>query len=148
MMTTRHLISLLILCGFFMCVNLAHSLPPPCTQEELLNSSSFAVEGKVLKIECGQSMNSRQCSPSSEYKGNYKPELISKCNAVVKVTKNIKGSFNTGDLVVIPFIKLVQQCRGGTHILPGIPKKNFPPGGMIRYYSSGTCRYWNLENLH
>ncbi len=125
-MATRHLISLLILCVFFTCVNPAQSLPPPCTQEELLNSSGFAVEGKVLKLECGSSMNSEQCRHPSENKANFTPELISKCNAVIRVTKNIKGSFNAGDLVVIPFTNLVQQCQNGTHILPGTPKKTSP----------------------
>ncbi|MEW6145230.1 MAG: hypothetical protein AB1598_09455 [Thermodesulfobacteriota bacterium] len=123
------------------------AVPPPCSEEELLNGSDYAVEGTVLKIECGNPYDSGECRPADESSSGYTPETVSKCTAAVKVEKSIKGKYGTGDLAPVPFLKVVEECRNGSHIIPGGPKADLKENMYVRYYNSGLCRYSNLETL-
>jgi hypothetical protein len=124
-----------------------NAVPPPCSSEELLNSSEYAVEGTVVKIECGKPYDSEECGPSSKNSDNSKLELISKCMATVKVEKNLKGKYGPGDDAPLPFLKVVRDCENGSHIIPGSPKADLAENTDIRYYSSELCRYSNLKIL-
>lgn len=126
--------------------NLSLALPAPCTQEELLQSSDFAIEGTVTKIECGEPYDSKQCSPKDGVQG-FIPELIAKCSATVMVEENIKGDYNKGDEAVVPYLQLVQKCDNGTHMIPGSPIKNVVPNSEIKYYHSKQCEYWNYIQI-
>jgi len=126
--------------------NLSLALPAPCTQEELLQSSDFAIEGTVTKIECGEPYDSEQCSPKDGVQG-FVPELVAKCSATVKVEENIKGEYNKGDEAVVLYLQLVQKCENGTHMIPGSPVKNFVPNSVIKYYHSKQCEYWNYIQI-
>ncbi len=141
------IIILLIFVLFAIRAGRAGAVPPPCSPEELLNSSEYAVEGTVIRIECGKPYDSGECRASSDNQDNFIPELVSKCRAAVKVTKNIKGKYGTGDEAPVPFLKVVQDCKNGSHIIPGSPKADLTENTDIRYYSSELCRYWNLETL-
>jgi len=123
------------------------AIPPPCSREDLLNSSDYAVEGTVVKIECGKPYDSEECRPSDEGAADFIPETVSKCNATVKVEKNIKGKYGPGDLAPVPFLKVVQECKNGSHIIPGSPKADLKENTDVRFYDSGLCRYSNLETL-
>ncbi len=145
-MNNKLIISLFIIIASIL-PNLSHALPAPCTPEELLDSSDFAIEGIVTKVECGKPYDSTQCNPNAENTAKFVPELVSKCSATVKVAKNIKGQYNIGDDALIPFIKLVQKCENGNHIIPGSPVKNFVLDSKIKYYSSEQCKYWNYIQI-
>ena len=122
------------------------ALPAPCTQQELEESSDFAIEGTVTKIECGEPYESKQCM-NKEGVSNFVPELLAKCTATVKVTENIKGQYNKGDEAIIPYLQLVQNCENGEHLIPGSPVKNFVPNSVIKYYNSEQCKYWNYSQI-
>jgi hypothetical protein len=127
-------------------MNFAYAVPPPCSQEELLKTSDYAVEGFVVKVECGEAYDSKECIPFPE-SPEFRPELVSNCIASVKVTESLKGNHSAGDEVRIPFLKLAQFCQNGEPIIPGSAKKNFNLNSKIRYYNSASCEYWNLEEL-
>ncbi|MEQ9617640.1 MAG: hypothetical protein RIG61_00520 [Deltaproteobacteria bacterium] len=135
----------LILTAFSIALNHAYAVPPPCTTEELLKSSDYAVEGTVMKIECGEPYDSEECKPLDESSGNFVPELVAKCMATVKVTKNIKGGYEAGSEAPVPFLKIAQDCENGSHIIPGSPTKDLAVNSNIEYYNSELCRYWNLK---
>lgn len=139
------IIILLIFTVFAISAVSANAVPPPCSPEELLNSSDYAVEGTVIRIECGKPYDSGECRASSDNQDNFIPELVSKCTATVKVTKNIKGKYGPGGEAPVPYLKIVQDCKNGSHIIPGSPKADLAENTDIRYYSSELCRYWNLE---
>ena len=120
-------------------------LPAPCTQEELLNSSDFAVEGRVAKIECGEPYQSDECTAGDS--GNFLPELLAKCTATVIVSENIKGEYKKGDEAEIPYLQRVQSCQNGNHIIPGSPVKVFVPNSIVKYYNSEQCKYWNYTQI-
>ncbi|GJM15693.1 MAG: hypothetical protein DHS20C13_10200 [Thermodesulfobacteriota bacterium] len=140
------LIISLFLAVAFIIPNLCYAIPAPCTQEQLLESSDFAIEGTVTKVECGEPYESKQCSAKDGIEG-FVPELVAKCKATVKVSDNIKGKYNKGDEVVIPYLQLVQQCENGTHMIPGSPLKVFVPNSVIKYYNSEQCKYWNYLQI-
>ena len=125
----------------------ANALPPPCSPEELLNSSEYAVEGTVVKIECGKPYDSKECRPDPKNSQEFKPELVSKCTATMKVNKNLKGKYGPGGYAPVPFLKVVQRCENGSHIIPGSPQADLKVNTNIMYYSSELCRYWNLLTL-
>jgi len=127
--------------------NLSYALPAPCTPEELLDSSDYAIEGIVTNVQCEAPYDSKECTPNAENTGTFTPELQSKCSATVKVTKNIRGQYDIGDEALVPFIKLVQKCENGTHIIPGSPIKNFVLKSEIKYYNSEQCKYWNYIQI-
>ena len=137
----------LILTVFSIGLNQALAVPPPCTTEELINSSDYAVEGTVTTIECGEPYDSGECKPPDESPGDFVPELLAKCTATVIVTKNIKGGYEAGSEAPVPFLKIVQKCENGSHIIPGSPTSNLTENMEVRYYNSELCRYWNLEQL-
>ena len=125
---------------------------PPCSQEELLESSDYAIEGYVIDVECGKPYNSGECKPwkiiGEPVRGsNYRPELVADCTAVVEVTSQLKGSYYVGDEVRIPFLKVVQECENGERTTYGQPKKDFRIRSKVRYYNSSSCAYSNLEEL-
>lgn len=124
-----------------------YAIPPPCSEDELLNSSDYAVQGTVIKIECGKPYDSEECRPADGDAAGFMPEMVSKCTATVKVAKNIKGKYGPGDPAPVPFLKVVQDCKNGSHIIPGSPKADLRENTEIRYYDSGLCRYSNLETL-
>jgi hypothetical protein len=140
------LIISLFLATAFILPNLCHALPAPCTQEQLLESSNFAIEGTVTKVECEAPYESQECSAKDDAK-SFVPELLAKCIANVKVSENIKGQYGKGDEAVIPYLQLVQNCENGTHIIPGSPVKNFVPNSLIKYYNSEQCKYWNYLQI-
>ena len=123
------------------------AVPPPCSEQELIDSSDYAVEGTVVKVECGQPYDSGECRPQADKAADFVPETVSKCIATVKVKKNIKGKYTPGDMAPVPFLKVVQACENGDHIIPGSPKADLEQNTDIRYYDSGMCRYSNLETL-
>lgn len=141
------LIISLFLTVAFIIPNLCYALPAPCTPQELLESSDFAVEGAVTKIECEAPYDSKECTPNPENKDSFVPELQSKCTATVEVTKNLKGKYNVGDEAPIAYTQLVQKCENGAHIIPGSPVKNFVPNSVIKYYNSEQCKYWNYIQI-
>lgn len=140
-MNNKTIISLFLTIGLIL-PNLSLALPAPCTQEELLQSSDFAIEGTVKKVECDEPYDSKECSAKDGVEG-FVPELVAKCSATVKVSKSIKGDYNTGDEAVIPYLQLVRKCENGSHIIPGSPVKNFVPNSVVKYYNSEQCKYWN-----
>jgi len=123
------------------------AIPPPCSEQELLESSDYAVEGTVVRIGCGKPFDSGECMPSNDNAAGFIPETVSKCIATVKVKTNIKGKYAPGDIAPVPFSKVVQACENGSHIIPGSPKADLRENTDIRYYNSGLCRYSNLETL-
>lgn len=145
-MNNTLIISLFLTIAFII-PNLCHALPAPCTQEELLESSNFAIEGTVTKVECEAPYDSNECTPDAKKKDTFVPELQAKCNATVKVNENIKGKYNKGDEAIIPYIQLVQTCENGTRLIPGSPVKNFVPNSVIKYYESEQCKYWNYLQI-
>src|ERR671924_1791375 len=86
----------------FLNVNSAYSIPRPCTQEELLKTSHYAIEGYVVSVECQEAYDSEECKPQSESR-EFKPELVSNCIATIEVSKSLKGNYNVGDKLKIPF---------------------------------------------
>ena len=81
----------LILLVLSLSLNTASALPPPCSPNELLETSEYAVEGQVTKIYCGKPYDSNECKPSSENDSGFEPELFSNCAASILITKNLKG---------------------------------------------------------
>jgi len=140
------LFSAFIILLIFFNINLANAVPPPCSEEELLKTSDYAIEGYVRYLKCRDAQDSKECTPFSESK-EFKPELVSNCVATVELTKNLKGNYNVGDKVEIPFLKLVQECQDGQNIIPGSAKRNFNLGSKIRYYNSASCEFWNFEEI-
>ena len=136
-----------ILLALSLSLNTAHALPAPCTSEELLGTSEYAVEGRVLRVVCGEPYDSNECKPGPGEKGVFRTELFSNCAATLLISKNLKGDHQAGEKVVIPFVRVTRVCRGGTHILPGSPTRDLTPGTDIRYYKSEQCRYWNIERI-
>lgn len=130
----------------FILPNISFALPAPCSQQELLQSSDFAVEGRVTKVQCDAPYESNECSATDEAV-DFIPELLAKCRATVKISKNIKGKHKKGDEAIIPYLQLVQKCENGTHIIPGSPVKNFVPNSVIKYYNSEQCKYWNYLQI-
>ena len=124
-----------------------NAVPPPCSPQELLESSDYAFEGTVTKIECGKSYDSEECRPSPEDSAGFMPEMVSKCTATVNVKKNIKGKYAPDDPAPVPFLKVVRECKNGSHIIPGSPKAELKENTDVRYYNSELCRYRNLETL-
>jgi len=145
------LLTIFIIGIIFLSVDLVYAVPPPCSPEELLETSDYAIEGYVVKVKCGEPYDSEECKPYPEELGIklkiFKPELVSDCIATVEVTKNLKGNYNIGDKVDIPFVKLVQVCENGAHVIPGRPKKDFRLNSKIRYYNSVSCAYSNFEEI-
>jgi hypothetical protein len=123
------------------------AVPPPCSEEELLGSSDYAVEGTVVKVECGKPYDSGECRPAVDNTAAFTPETVSKCSATVMVKTSMKGKYAPGDLAPEQFLKVVQACENGSHIIPGSPKADLKENTDIRYYNSGLCRYSNLETL-
>jgi len=140
------LIISIFLAAAFILPNWCQALPAPCTQEQLLESSNFAIEGRVTKVECDAPYESQECSANDDAK-SFVPELVAKCTANVKVLTSIKGEYNKGDEAVIPYLQLVQKCENGTHIIPGSPVRSFVPNSVIKYYDSSECKYWNYLQI-
>ncbi|HEX9831145.1 MAG TPA: hypothetical protein VGA94_05610 [Thermodesulfobacteriota bacterium] len=140
------LLRALIILAIFLNINLAYAVPPPCSEEELLKTSDYAIEGFVTKVECERAQDSKECTPFPESK-EFKPELVSNCIAGVEVTESLKGNHSAGDKVQIPFLKVVQVCQNGEQMIPGSAKKHFNLNSKIRYYNSASCEYWNLEEI-
>lgn len=122
------------------------AVPRPCSEDELLESSDYAVEGTVTKVECGEAYDSGECR-SIDGESGFKPEMVAKCTATVSVTKSLKGDYAPGSEAPLPFLKVVSPCENGSHIIPGSPKASLSDSMLVRYYNSGTCRYSNLEIL-
>jgi len=144
-MNNRLIISLFSAIAFIV-PNLCFALPAPCTQEELLQSSDFAIVGTVTKVECGAPYESKECT-AKDGNSSFVPEMIANCTATVKVSENIKGKYNKGDEAPVPYVQLVQRCENGTHMIPGSPVKNFIPNSVIKYYNSEQCKYWNYIQI-
>lgn len=141
------LAGVLILCSISMC-----STMPPCSPEELLESSDYAIEGYVITVECGKPYNSGECKPwkiiGEPVRGsNYRPELVADCIALVEVTAQLKGNYTVGNEVRIPFLKVIQECENGERTTFGEPKKDFRITSKVRYYNSSSCAYSNFEEL-
>ena len=128
-------------------LNTAGALPPPCSQDELLDTSEYAVEGAVTKVVCTKPYDSNECKTGEDAKAVFEPELFSNCAATLLVTKNLKGSHEAGEKVVIPYVRVARACQGGTHIIPGSPTNELSIGSEIKYYKSEKCRYWNIEKV-
>ena len=156
-----------IISGLFLLAGRVGALPAPCSSEDLLNSSEYAVEGIVMDSKCESTYDSKECSPLDESikcvdhfdehgnsitipcpAENFQPRLVADCVATVKVTKNLKGKYKEGDKVKIPFKKLVQDNKGGDCIIPGSPTKDFRKGAKIEYYNSDDCKYDNFLEIN
>lgn len=123
------------------------AIPQPCSEEQLIDSSSYAVKGNITGVECGEPYESGECRPAENINGGFVSELFADCTAVIAVTKSVKGEYRPGDLVNIPFTKIARSCENGTHIIPGTPTSDLKEGMVIRYYDSELCRYSNTEIL-
>ena len=143
----RKINTALILLVISLSLNTAGALPPPCSPEELLETSEYAVEGEVTKVVCGQPYDSKECKPEEGKESDYEPELFSNCSATILISKNLKGSHEAGQKVVIPYVRVARECKGGAHMLPGSPTYELTVGSHIKYYKSKQCRYWNIEKL-
>jgi hypothetical protein len=66
--------------------------------------------------------------------------------STVKVDKNIKGKYGPRPGPGTVF-KVIEDCKNGSHIIPGSPKADLKENTQVRYYDSGLCRYSNLETL-
>jgi len=151
--------------GLILLSSLVYAIPAPCSHEELLETSDYAIEGYVVGVECGEAYDSGECRPfpedmkcsSLDNEGNliigpcpeynFKPELVSECIATLNVTENLKGSYNVGDKVRISSLKVVQECEDGEHLTPGTPKRDFRLGSKVRYYNSASCQYWSFNEV-
>jgi hypothetical protein len=156
---------LLIPLAIILIASFVVAVPVPCSQEDLLNTSNYAIEGVVTGTFCGTPYDSRECIPFPEdvkcasiadngsiidvpcLRGEFQPELVSNCIATIKVTKNLKGNYNKGIYVDIPFLELVQESENGTCAIPGSPKLHFEGDSKIRYYDSSSCKWSNFEEL-
>jgi hypothetical protein len=136
----------LILLAVTAAPGVSSAIPRPCSQEELTQSSDYAVEGTVTKVECGEAYDSGECRAIDGESG-FKPETVAKCTAMVSVTKSLKGDYAPGSEAPLPFLKVVSACENGSHIIPGSPKADLAEKMLVRYYNSRTCRYSNLEVL-
>ena len=125
---------------------ISSAIPRPCSEEELVESSDYAVQGTVTKVECGEAYDSGECRPLDGESG-FKPEMVAKCTATLSVTEGIKGDYAPGSEAAVPFLKVVSPCENGSHIIPGSPKADLGVNMRVKYYNSGTCRYSNLEVL-
>ena len=125
---------------------ISSAIPRPCSEEELVESSDYAVEGTVAKVECGEAHDSGECR-SLDGEPGFKPETVAKCTATLSVTESIKGDYAPGSEAPVPFLKVVSPCENGSHIIPGSPKADLAVSLRVRYYNSGTCGYSNLEVL-
>ena len=143
----RKISATLILLTLSLGLNTAYALPPPCSPEQLFVTSEYAVEGKVLRVVCGEPFDSNECRPGADETVAFEPELVSNCAAKLMITKNIKGVHEAGEKILIPFVRVARECRGGTHIIPGSPNYEITPDTYIRYYKSQECRYWNIEKM-
>jgi 7,8-dihydropterin-6-yl-methyl-4-(beta-D-ribofuranosyl)aminobenzene 5'-phosphate synthase len=121
--------------------------PPPCSEQELLLTSDFAIEGEVVGVTCGPPRDPGECTRLPNAQDGYQPLLVSDCMAVVRVTKSLQGEHRPGDEVEVPFLKLVQECRNGIPMIPGAPKKDFRLHSTVRYYNSVPCRYSSFFEL-
>ena len=144
-MKTRIIIPLILL-AVTAAPGVSSAIPPPCSQDELIESSDYAVQGTVTKVECGEAYDSGECRPIDGESG-FKPETVAKCTATVSVTKSIKGDYASGSEAPVPFLKVVSPCENGSHIIPGGPKASLAESMRITYYNSEMCRYSNLEAL-
>ena len=136
----------LILLAVTAAPGVSSAIPRPCTEDELLESSDYAVEGTVTKVECGEAYDSGECR-SVDGESGFKPEMVAKCTATVSVTKRLKGDYDPGSEAPLPFLKVVSACENGSHIIPGSPKASLTESMRIIYYNSERCRYSNLEVL-
>ena len=141
----RKIVATLILLAISLSLNTARALPPPCSPEELLETSEYAVEGKVLKVVCGAPYDSNECKPASDGQDGFEPELFSNCAATLLISENLKGNHEAGQKVVIPYVTVARECKGGEHIIPGSPTYELTAGNEIKYYKSEQCKYWNIE---
>jgi 7,8-dihydropterin-6-yl-methyl-4-(beta-D-ribofuranosyl)aminobenzene 5'-phosphate synthase len=142
----------LALVVFLAAGGVAPAVPPPCSEEELLASSDYAIEGYVIGVRCGEPYDSGECAPWIPAGGGFQPELVADCTATVRVTRVLKGGrdaggHDVGDEVEIPFLKLVQACEGGDPMVPGSPKKDFRLNSRVRYFHSTACAYSNFSEL-
>ncbi|MDI3473875.1 MAG: hypothetical protein PWR30_198 [Candidatus Woesearchaeota archaeon] len=141
------LFAISILGILFISIGFVYAIPEPCSEEKLLNTSDFAIEGYVVEVKCGEPYNSGKCIPWPGESTEFKPQLVSDCIATVEVTKNLKGEYDIGEKVNISFIKEVQDCENGIANIPGIPMNDFRLYSKIRYYHSTSCRFSNSEVL-
>lgn len=137
----------LILLAISVSLNTAGALPPPCSPEELLNTSEYAVVGEVIKVHCGKPYDSNECRPDGDKEPGFEPELFSNCAATLLISENLKGKHKAGTKVVIPYVRVAKECVQGTHIIPGSPTSELKVGERIKYYKSAKCRYWNIQEL-
>ncbi|MBN1421006.1 MAG: MBL fold metallo-hydrolase [Planctomycetes bacterium] len=133
------------MCGLLSLLVLA--VPPPCSEEELLDTCRYAIEGYVVRVDLGAARDSGECLPLSAGDPSYRPELVADGAAEVLVTATIAGEYAPGDRVTIPFLKLVRFCENGDPLIPGSPKKDFRLHSKVRYYDSDACAYSNFEEL-
>jgi 7,8-dihydropterin-6-yl-methyl-4-(beta-D-ribofuranosyl)aminobenzene 5'-phosphate synthase len=134
----------------FLCAVLAgraFAVPPPCTEEELLSTSDFAIEGYVVDVECSEPHDTGECTADPPVPADFLPELASDCTATVKVTLSLKGDHAPGEEVAIPFLELVRDCVDAPHIVPGTPKNDFRLNSKVRYFNSPSCAWSNFFEL-
>lgn len=126
----------------FSSVSHVSAMPPPCSDNELLSSSAWAVEGWVTDIQCGETYDSGECEPAE---WGYEPRLLQDCIATIKVTRVLKGNYNVGDEIKIPYHKQIQHGDGEC-IIPGVICHVVELHSVIRYYAGTPC--WNnLEEI-
>jgi 7,8-dihydropterin-6-yl-methyl-4-(beta-D-ribofuranosyl)aminobenzene 5'-phosphate synthase len=118
------------------------AVPPPCTEEELLATSTLAIDGYVLGVTCGDPYDSEECLDPGGV--DYEPELVADCTAVVEVVRVFVGDAVPGDRIDVPFLKLVVPCEGGIPLEPGLPKADIRENSRIRWFDSPSCAWSNL----
>lgn len=123
------------------------AVPPPCTEQELLLTSDFAVEGEVVDVSCWAPRDPGECTQIPNAPEGFQTLLVSDCMARLRVTRSLKGPYVPGDEVEVPFLKVVQECLNGIPMIPGAPKKDFRLYSKVRYFNSVVCRYSSLFEL-
>ena len=133
-------------------------MPHYCAEEELVASSDFAIEGYVVSIEhisylpgdCVKGVEGwilaepiSRPIPGEDWEVFSEPTVYAKKLATIKVTKNIKGNFNTGDKTRINF-SVFRGCEKGYYYGEGLKTRDFPLYAKIRYYHNTGC-YNDIE---
>ena len=142
---------ILLALALILSLQMVFAVPVPCTEQELMDSSTFVIEGIVVDNECGEAYDANQCIPLPENMllpgETFSPMLFADCIVTIRVTESLKGDYRAGDEVQIPYFNQVTDGSGCDPIIPGPPRNNFENAinDKFRYYESYSCRFESFE---
>ncbi|MBN1386103.1 hypothetical protein JW968_03965 [Candidatus Woesearchaeota archaeon] len=126
-METKIILTALI---FLVSISMVYAMQPPCSDSQLLDSSTFAIEGMINDKICGK-----------PYKGGIEQEdcyeMIKDCTFKIEVTNSLKGDYEAGDIVGYN-TQLFHSIEGEEENCAGGGPRRFgndlKVGQSIRYY--------------